>query len=254
METALRALKGLGMAFMFFSFAVGILVFLVFIIPFSCLLNRLVSEGSRVERAARRGFGWWLGFMGVLGLVRDRPSRGRPLDGPCVVVANHPGLFDVLFLIRDIQALSVMVKSSLTRFLPLGPVLKALHYVQVPDFDRINPMDTAEAAIEKLRAGRKLLLFPEGTRSPRGGLRSFRAGAFKIARMTGAPIQPVLIRNHPPFLCKEDQWYFPPLKTSALEMEYWEPLDPPEKGGERVFAKALETRYRNALGIETNLS
>jgi len=247
-DAIVRAAKGLGMAFMFGTFGLGILVFLLGVIPLSRLRNKLAGERPRVERAARKGFGWWLGFMGVLGLVRSRPARGTVHPGPCVVVANHPGLFDVLFLIRDIPALTVLVKTSLARKLPLGPVLRDLEYVLVPDHDRVSPLDTAEETLEKIQRGRKVLLFPEGTRSPKGSLRPFRAGAFKIARMTGVPVQPVLIRNVPPFLPKEDPWYLPPRRTSELEIAFWEPLPPPERGEERAFARRLEQRYREALG------
>ncbi len=247
-DKTIRALKGLGMAFMFGTFGLGISVFLFGVIPVSWVLNRVAGEKPRVERAARVGFGWWLEFMGVLGLVRSVPSRGVVLPGPCVVVANHPGLFDVLFLIRDIPSLSVLVKTGLARKLPLGPVLKALEYVLVPDYDHVNPLDTAEETLEKIQKGRKVLLFPEGTRSPSGSLRTFRTGAFKIARMTGVPIQPVLVRNTPPFMPKEEPWYLPPRRTSLLELEFWEPLPPPKKGEERDFARRLEQRYREALG------
>jgi 1-acyl-sn-glycerol-3-phosphate acyltransferase len=249
MDHMIRAMKGLGMLFMFGTFLVGIFVFLLGILPLSWVLDRLAGERPRVERAARVGFGWWLGFMGVMGLVRSVPLRGNVFSGPCVVVANHPGLFDVLFLIRDIPSLSVLVKTSLAKKLPLGPVLRSLEYVLVPDFDRVNPLDTAEETLEKIQKGRKVLLFPEGTRSPSGSLRTFRAGAFKIARMTGAPIQPVLIRNTPPFLPKEEPWYFPPRQISRLAVEFWDPLPPPEKGEERAFARRLEQRYREALGL-----
>jgi len=51
-------------------------------------------------------------------LLKARELKGKPFDGSCVVVSNHPGLFDVLFLIRDVPRMSVMVKQSLARKLP----------------------------------------------------------------------------------------------------------------------------------------
>ncbi|MFC1884059.1 lysophospholipid acyltransferase family protein [Thermodesulfobacteriota bacterium] len=248
-DVFIRILKGMCMFVMFALFFMGILVHLIFILPVSSTLDLLYGPKLRFERAVRVGFRWWLGIMGLLGLVKADPSEGRPMGGPCVVVCNHPGLFDVLFLITEIPNLSVMVKTTLSRKLPLGPILRALGYVLVPDFDRISPLETAEESIGRIKKGSKLQLFPEGTRSPYGGLRPFRSGAFKIARMTNVPVQPVLIRNQPPFLPKEDKWYFPQKEVSHVKMEFWEPLMPPEKRQEGKFASKLEERFRNALGI-----
>jgi 1-acyl-sn-glycerol-3-phosphate acyltransferase len=39
------------------------------------------------------------------------------------------------------------------------------------------------------------MMFPEGTRSLSGRLRAFKPGAFELARRTGSPIQPILLRG-----------------------------------------------------------
>jgi hypothetical protein len=57
------------------------------------------------------------------------------------------------------------------------------------------------------------------------------------------------VRNDPPFIPKEDKWYFPPSRVSTLEIEFWELMAPPRAGQERKFAKDLEARYREALGL-----
>jgi hypothetical protein len=70
-----------------------------------------------------------------------------------------------------------------------------------------------------------------------------------LARLSNVPVQPVFIKNDPPFMPKEDKWYFPPFHASTIQLEYWEPLAPPGAGKEREFAKDLEVRYREALGL-----
>ena len=102
---------------------------------------------------------------------------------------------------------------------------------------------------EKIARGYKFMIFPEATRSPKGGLGGFNPGPFVLARLSNVPVQPLLIRNDPPFLPKGDKWYFPPSRTSTLEIEFWEPLAPPRAGEERRFAADLEARYRKALGL-----
>ena len=46
---------------------------------------------------------------------------------------------------------------------------------------------------ESVRAGRSLLISPEGTRSPDGRLLPFKKGPFHVASGTGAPLVPILI-------------------------------------------------------------
>ena len=79
--------------------------------------------------------GFWLLLLRGCGLLAKRAGKGSPCAGPCVIVSNHPGLFDVLFLIRDIPRMSVMVKRSLATQLPLGPIFRAAGYVLSPDFE-----------------------------------------------------------------------------------------------------------------------
>jgi 1-acyl-sn-glycerol-3-phosphate acyltransferase len=238
---------------MFGLFFVGILFVLFFVFPVTWLMNRFLEEKPRMQGALRISFSFWLGLLRLLGLLKALPSLGKPYDGPCVVVCNHPGLFDVLFLIRDIPNLSVLVKYTLPRKLPLGPILKASGYVFASDYDRISPLDTAEASIGAIERGSRLQLFPEGTRSPAGGLRPFKTGAFKLSRMTKTPVQPILIRNDPPFFPKEDRWYLPPRETSYLQLEFWSPIMPPAKGEERQYTLELEKRYRDALGLKQGM-
>lgn len=248
-ERAIRILKGISMGAMYGGFMAGMLVVLLVMVPANWLLNRLLAKGRRIEGWVRVGFRSWLRTLGYLGLVRQLPSRGAPYGGPCVIVCNHPGLFDVLFLITEIPRLCVLVKPSLPRVLPLTPILRSLGYVLAPDYAQVDPLESARGAMDEIRAGNKLQLFPEGTRSPERGLRPFRPGAFKIARMTGVPVQPVLIRNDPPFLPKEDKWYYPRKETCLVQLEFWQPLPPPLKGQERAMSRELEMRYRKALGI-----
>jgi 1-acyl-sn-glycerol-3-phosphate acyltransferase len=191
----------------------------------------------------------WLFLLRGCGLLKASELKGKPFDGPCVIVSNHPGLFDVLFLIRDIPRMSVMVKQALSRKLPLGPVFHSAGYVLSPDFEERGPFQALYEAIEKIHMGFKFMIFPEATRSPKGDLGRFNAGPFMLARLSNVPVQPLLVKNDPPFLPKEDKWYFPPSGVSTLEIEFWEPMDPPKPGQEREFAKDIEARYRKALGL-----
>ena len=249
-ETIVRALKGFLMGALFGIFLLGILFLLLIILPILLVLDRVLGpEPYRMQGAIRILVSRWLFLLRGCGLLSARAGKGKPMDGPCVIVSNHPGLFDVLFLIRDIPRLSLMVKRSLATKLPLGPVFRSAGYVLSPDFEQRGPFECLEEAREKINLGYKFMIFPEGTRSPRGDLGKFHPGAFLLARLANVPVQPLFIKNAPPFLPKEDQWYFPPSRVSTLVLEFWEPIAPPRAGQERELARNLEAQYRKAMGL-----
>jgi 1-acyl-sn-glycerol-3-phosphate acyltransferase len=249
-EIFLRSMKGFLMGALFGVFLLGIFFELLITLPILWVLSRILGpQPYRMQWTIRILVSLWLFLLRGCGLLKARESKGKPFDGSCVVVSNHPGLFDVLFLIRDVPRMSVMVKQSLARKLPLGPVFRSAGYVLSPDFEERGPFQCLDEAIEKIHMGYKFMIFPEATRSPRGGLGRFNAGPFMLARLSHVPVQPLFVRNDPPFLPKEEKWYFPPSRVSTLEIEFWEPMAPPRAGQEREFAKDLEARYREALGL-----
>ena len=249
-----RVLKGLYMFFMFAVFGIGILIEIIFIFPFMFIIEKIQGRDQlRMQKVHRILFTIWLFLMRIGGLIRSKPSKGHICQKPCVIIANHPGLFDVIFLIKEIPYLSVLVKRSLSRKLPIAPLLRLSGYVLSPDNLTISPVKSLQNAVNRLNNGYKFQIFPEGTRSPVNELLPFHAGAFKIAQSTNVPIQPVLIRNDPPFLPKGTPWYLPPKEISEIELEYLEPIPPPKKDELRKVVKEIEDRYRKELNIEASV-
>ncbi len=230
----------------FLLFGMGILLEVILLVPVLWIGKLIAGHRSlRLRAINRRLFGVWLWFLNMGGLLKELPTKGKPHVGPCVVVCNHPGLFDVLFLIKELPDLAVMVKKALIDKLPLAPILKFSGYVVSQGGRCYDTMEPLLEALNTIDQGHKFQLFPEGTRSPCGGIRPFRVGAFQIARLAGVPVQPVFIHNHPPFMPHGDKWYYPDREPSYVQLEFWEPLSPPVKGGEKEMAHALEERFRN---------
>lgn len=249
-ETMVRAAKGFLMGVLFGVFLAGIFFELLIVLPIIWAMNRILgSNPHRMQWTVRILIGLWLFLMRAFRLLTAKAGKGKPYRGPAVIVSNHPGLFDVLFLIRDVPHMCVMVKRALAKKLPLSPVFRSAGYVLSPDFEERTPLQCVDEAIEKMHMGYKFMIFPEATRSPKGGLGRFGPGPFMLARLAGVPVQPLFIRTDLPFLPKGDKWYFPPSRISAVSIEFWEPMVPPKAGQEREFARDLEARYRKALGL-----
>jgi 1-acyl-sn-glycerol-3-phosphate acyltransferase len=90
------------------------------------------------------------------------------------------------------------------------------------------PNDGGEAVIEecaqRLRRGRSLILFPEGSRSPRAGLGPFQRGVAYIALASGCPITPVWIECQPPALKKGQPWYALPNERLRFSLTVGSPV------------------------------
>jgi 1-acyl-sn-glycerol-3-phosphate acyltransferase len=150
---------------------------------------------------------WWL--VAPLGMLRlDAGALDALRDEPrLIIVANHPSLLDALLLVARLPRSACIMKASLMRNPFLGSGARLARYI---------PNDSARGmvrlAVEDLRRGGQLVVFPEGTRTTRSPIDSFRPGVTLIAKLAGAPIQTAFIDTDSPYLGKGwPLWKLPPL-------------------------------------------
>jgi 1-acyl-sn-glycerol-3-phosphate acyltransferase len=143
-------------------------------------------------------------FIGLLswpvvkGLYRLRARGLENLpDGGFVLAANHASNFDpwplgIPFLPR--RQLRFMAKSELFNPL-LAPLLRATGAFKVRRGE--GDLDAMRRAVELVRAGEIVVMFPEGTRQSKGMRKKHKArphnGAARIALTAGAPLVPAAI-------------------------------------------------------------
>ena len=204
---------------------------MVALIPFAVLFFRDRKARTRWLRAAlRRGAKLWLGFHEVLGILEvrvDDRRDGKQLSNddpptPILVIANHPSLIDVLLITATLPNLCCVLKGAL-HYNPLFTTLiRYLDYLPNSDPERM----LAEGN-ERLLAGEKLLIFPEGTRTEPGQPLQFRMGAAELAARSAAMVLPVTIHTNSPFLSKGVPWYQWPSGKLCYRLELG-PMLPPD--------------------------
>jgi 1-acyl-sn-glycerol-3-phosphate acyltransferase len=133
----------------------------------------------------------WAPFAGV---TVEGASR-VPRDTPCVYVSNHQSMVDILavFATRLPFKWVSKVENFYAPFLGWNMLLNRYIALKRGNLPSIRRMLRACNAC--LRGGDSLFVFPEGTRSPDGELRSFFQGAFRIAVRNRAPIVPMVIEG-----------------------------------------------------------
>lgn len=113
-----------------------------------------------------------------------------------VFLCNHQSLFDIPLLLTSCPGqVRMMAKRSLFRIPFFGWGLAAGGFIPIDRGDRSSARRSFAAAIERLRAGTSILLFPEGTRAMTDTLLPFQRGGLLLAMKTGLPIVPVGVRG-----------------------------------------------------------
>jgi 1-acyl-sn-glycerol-3-phosphate acyltransferase len=166
--------------------------------------------------------------------------------GPRIIVSNHPSLVDVVLIISRLPQADCIVASKRAQNLWLRGSAGAADYIANDGGVHV----VAEAA-RRLREGRTLVLFPEGTRSPENGLGHFERGAAHIALASGLDILPIEITVAPRMLMKGQPWYEVPPRAGRYTLRVGEPLIAKEhlNGSEssvmaaRKLTKALRARF-----------
>jgi 1-acyl-sn-glycerol-3-phosphate acyltransferase len=149
-----------------------------------------------------------------------------------IVVANHPTMLDALLLVARLPRSACIMKAELMRNVFLGAGARLARYIR---------NDSARAmirlAVQDLRRGGQLVIFPEGTRTEQAPLDAFRPGFTLIAKLAKAPIQTVFIDTDTPYLRKGwPIWRVPPL-----------PIRVRLRLGERFEPSAHSDRLRHEL-------
>jgi 1-acyl-sn-glycerol-3-phosphate acyltransferase len=214
------AWRWLVTAFSYLMFGLGGLVFTIVVVPLLfCLPGGQRARVRRAQRILHRLFQGYVRMMSLLGGITYQIEGAEKLAGARLVLANHPSLLDVVFLISMVPNACCVVKGKLTRnFFTRGPINTA-GYI-------INEETSAviAAAARAMDDGQTLIIFPEGTRTDPSLGMQFRRGAANVAIRTCSAITPVLIYCSPAGLTRNQRWYQVPEKRMHLRFRVMDQL------------------------------
>ena len=173
-------------------------------------------------------------------------------DEPVLFIGNHRSYFDILLTYsRCKRPTGYVAKKEMEKYPGLSSWMRRLHCLFL---DRTNPKEglkTILEAIDDIKNGISICIFPEGTRN-RGEeltMLPFKDGALKIATKSGCAIIPVSMNNTPEIFEK----HFPKIKKTHVVIEYGKPIYPNELDketkrhiGDYVQNVILETIHKNA--------
>lgn len=221
-RTVSFAWRWIGTALSFAVFGLGSFLLGILIMP---LMNLLVRNEERRMRWSRLIVGnamrFFRFFMNTVGVLRYEITGTENIraDRNYLIIANHPSLIDVVFLLAMFPTADCVIKQELREIFWTKHLMKGVGYISNQD-----PTAWLSECITRLRAGRSLILFPEGTRTVPGEPLHFKAGAAAVAVRAGVECLPVVITCRPTTLTKAERWYQVPDRRVFFSLQVQPPI------------------------------
>ena len=199
-------------------------------------------------RLASRWFAgaWGRGLLRLVPASLSVEGEQHLTEAPSfIVVSNHASLFDIPVLYGWLKLdLKWVMKKELRKVPFIGTGCALMGHIFLDRSDREIAIRQLEEAADKLQPGTSIIFFPEGTRSRDGQLKSFKIGAFQMAKDLQFPILPVVVKHTASIM--------PPdgidLQPGRAEMVILEPIEV-----EQVIAASseqLRDRARESIAAE----
>lgn len=147
-----------------------------------------------------------------------------PTDTSVLYVGNHRSYFDIVLTYPRVpRPTGYVAKKEMEKVPLLNVWMKNLHCVFLDRNDVKAGLKTIVQAIDMMKNGISICIFPEGTRNKEEGtFLAFHEGSFRIATKSGCPIIPMTINNSAAVF--ENQ--FPKIRKSHVIIEYGKPIYP----------------------------
>ncbi len=143
-----------------------------------------------------------------------------PLDEPVLYISNHSSFFDIIITYTLVPGQTCYISKKENRVPILAQYMNNIHCLFLDRKDVRQGMKVILNAIDLVKSGISVCIFPEGTRSRSKELLPFKEGSFKIASKTGCKIVPIAISGSSAIF--ED--HFPLLKKGEVIVEYGKPF------------------------------
>ncbi len=238
----------------FIIIVIFLILYLILTIPV-LLIEWLIGKFSPHARdiSSLRIVQW--GFKVILALAGVNATvigEENIPDEPVLFVGNHRSYFDIILTYSRCSRLTgYIAKKEMLRYLTLTLWMKRVYCLFLDRQDPKQGLKTILTAIDYIKRGISVCVFPEGTRNDGEelSLLPFKDGAFKIATKTGCPIIPVSMNNTAEIF----ENHIPRVRKTHVIIEYGKPIYPDQLDketkkhiGDYVENIIKETIHKNA--------
>lgn len=173
------------------AFYVNMIVWMILLAPTLLLPRDVLWRGIAVWSRVN------LFLMRVLaGIDVEIRGLGNLPAGGALVASKHQSTFETLFLLHVFHRAAFILKRELTWIPVFGWYCSKTRMIPVDrKRGREALKDMTRRALAEMRAGRSILIYPEGTRRPPGAEPAYKFGVVHLYRETGMPLVPVALNS-----------------------------------------------------------
>ena len=191
------------------------------------LLIAMVRSNARAIDAITR---LWAGLIVKAAGIRLRAENTAAVDRKqrYILIANHHSYFDIPCIFLAIpQPIRFMAKISLFKIPIFGWAIGRAGFIPIDRKNRKTAVKSFEKAVDRIRKGNTVVVFPEEGRSRERAMRPFQRGGFLLALRSGLPILPVAIDGTFDVYSAKARWVKPgpvtitvgtPIQTEGLTL------------------------------------
>jgi len=175
--------------------AIFLLVWSVFWMTLATVVG-LVTFSDRIPLAmARRCYSPPI-LRAAMARFEVEPLPDLDWNKPYIFVMNHQSMLDIPAAFAALPANVRFVAKKILQYVPvLGWYMMATGMIFVDRSNRAQAVASLRAAASKIRNGKSIIAYPEGTRSRDGRILPFKKGVFVLALEAGVPIVPLAIEG-----------------------------------------------------------
>lgn len=202
-----------------------IVLFLIVSIPIQLILL-IVKQFNpmAVKKFSLAIVGWAFRCIIFIGGIKQTiiGEENVPKDKSVLYVGNHRSYFDIVLTYPRVPGPTGFISKDVIKKIPiLGFWMIFLDCLFLDRSDLRKGLEMVLTAIDKVKNGISIFIFPEGTRNKTADpVLDFHKGSFKIAQKSGCPIVPVVI-NHSRDIFEN---HFPFIKSTHVVIEYCKPV------------------------------
>ncbi|MAP94790.1 MAG: 1-acyl-sn-glycerol-3-phosphate acyltransferase [Ponticaulis sp.] len=210
-------LVGTGLSFALFGIA-GLVMALIWFPLINLIIRDKSKRAAIAQLSVHKAWRLYIDIMRGLGVLTydiDCAEKLRNCRGT-VVVANHPSLIDVVFLMAFMRNTRAVVKKGVWNNPFMSGVVKACNFI--PNLG--DPEKLVSDCADTLNDGFNLCIFPEGSRTPVNQTAVYQRGFAHFTMKAHAPVMMISIEVSPPTLRKHEPWYSIPVTRPHWKIRF----------------------------------